>query len=88
MPHSETGGKGVSVIAALLLLSLIILPFGLTLLVEQNLHDYEQSLRSRLKFEIYLREQATPDQVQLLIEQVKKMEGFSQFQLSRSRRSL
>lgn len=79
MPQPETGGKGVSVITALLLLSLIILPFGLTILVEQNLHDYEQSLRTRLKFEIYLREQATPDQVQLVIEQVKKLEGFSHF---------
>ncbi len=79
MPRSEAGGRSVSVFTALLLLSLIILPFGLTTMVEQNLHDYEQSLRSRLKFEIYLREQATPEQVQLLIGQIKTMEGFSNF---------
>ena len=79
MSHSNHGNKGTPVIAALLLLSLIILPFGMTTLIEQNLHDYEQSLRSRLKFEIYLREQTTPDQVQLLINQVKTMDGFSQF---------
>lgn len=79
MSHSDSGNGGTSVLAALLLLSLIILPFGMTTLVEQNLLDYEQSLRSRLKFEIYLREQTTPDEVQLLINQVKIMEGFSQF---------
>jgi len=79
MSHPDSENNRTSVIAALLLLSLIILPFGMTTLVEQNLHDYEQSLRSRLKFEIYLREQATTEQVQLLINQVKIMEGFSQF---------
>lgn len=79
MPQSERNHKGVSMITALLLLSLIILPFALTTLVEQNTRDYELSLRSRLKFEIYLREQTTPKELQLLITQVKNLEGFAHF---------
>jgi cell division transport system permease protein len=79
MPRLDGDTKNVSLLTALLLLSLIILPFGLTTLVVQNLRDYEQSLRSRLRFEIYLRDQTTPEQVQLLITQLKTLEGFVQF---------
>ena len=79
MPQANDKAEGVSAFVALLLLSLIILPFGLTTLSVQNLRDYEQSLRSRLKFEIYLRDQATPQQVQQLVEQVKTLDGFTSF---------
>ncbi len=79
MSRHSNETKTESAFTALLLLSLIILPFGLTTLVVQNLRDYEQSLRARLRFEVYLRDQTTPDQVQLLIEQVKSLEGFAQF---------
>lgn len=65
--------------SALILLSLIILPFGLTTLVVQNLTEYERSLRSKLKFEIYLRDTTTPEQVQILISQLKSLEGFVDF---------
>ena len=66
-------------ISALLLLSLIILPFGLTTLVVQNLGEYERSLRSKLKFEIYLRDSSSPEQIQTLITQIKTIDGFVGF---------
>ncbi len=66
-------------VSALLLLSLIILPFGLTTLVVQNLGEYERSLRSKLRFEIYLRDSSSPEQIQTLITQIKTIDGFVGF---------
>lgn len=79
MPRANGENTGISGVVALLLLSLIILPFGLTTLSVQNLRDYEQSLRSKLKFEIYLHDKTSPDQVQSLIEHVKTLDGFAAF---------
>lgn len=79
MPQADSKSERISALAALLLLSLIILPFGLTTLSVQNLRDYEQSLRSRLKFEIYLQDQTTPERLQSLIEHVKTLDGFAAF---------
>ncbi|MGB5106000.1 MAG: permease-like cell division protein FtsX [Candidatus Zixiibacteriota bacterium] len=79
MPRRTKDRRKTPIWSALILLSLIILPFGLTTLVIQNLGEYERSLRSKLKFEIYLRDTTTPEQVQTLLTQIKSLEGFVDF---------
>jgi cell division protein FtsX len=72
--HSRITFFGTIVVAALAFCLL-----GISVLLKENLGSYERNYRANLRFEIFLRDETSPRELQTLLAMIKSLDGYQSF---------